>query len=147
TVAEGISRNSTYHAKNFIAKYGNRFSSASEITAKTRTSMANTARNAKGVGIGTSIVGAGIGVLNFKESNKNWGDYGQLGIAFSSSTLTLFGATAPIGIGVGIIDLSGGFDGFYNHLNQQEKFYQSTGGVMVPTTRIPTFIRLKKKLK
>ena len=71
----------------------------------------------------------------------------ELGLGLTSSTLILFGATAPIGIGIGIIDLSGGFDGFYNHLNQQEKFYQSTGGIMVPTTGIPTFIRLKKKLK
>src|SRR5699024_471064 len=144
TVAEGISRNSTYHAKNFIAKYGNRFSSASEITAKTRTSMANTARNAKGVGYGLTIIDVYLSANKFGKSNKNWGNYGELGLGLTSSTLTLFGATAPIGIGIGIIDLSGGFDSFYNHLNQQEKFYQSTGGVMVPTTGIPTFIQLKK---
>ena len=144
TVAEGVYRNSTYYAENFISKYGTRLSSASEITAKTRASMANTARNAKGVGYGMTGVNILLASSKFADSNKNWGDYGELGLGLTSSTLGLFRVTAPIGIGVGIIDLSGGFDGFYNHLNQQEKLYQSTGGIMVPTTGIPTFIRLKK---
>ena len=63
----------------------------------------------------------------------------------SAVALTSYGPTAPIGLGASWVDLAGGFDGFYNHLNQQEQLYNSTGGVILPINYIPTFIQLKKQ--
>jgi hypothetical protein len=96
------------------------------------------------VGYGTSTLGFGFGMYNFAVSDKSWGDYGQLGISLLSSGLTLSGYTAPIGIGIGFIDVAGGFNGFYNYLDTQQHFYNSTGGVMLPVNGIPTFIPLRK---
>jgi hypothetical protein len=97
-----------------------------------------------GVGIGTSFVGAFIGVINFRLSDKSWGDYGQLGMSFLSSGLTCFPATTPVGIVLGVIDITGGFNGFYNYLDENQHLYNSTGLIMIPGTMgIPTFLNLK----
>jgi hypothetical protein len=97
-----------------------------------------------GVGVGTSVFGFFIGGYNFAVSDKSWGDYGQLGISILSSGLTLGGPTTPIGIGIGVMDLAGGFNGFYNYLDTQQQFYNNTGGVMLPVNGIPTFIPIRK---
>jgi RHS repeat-associated protein len=96
------------------------------------------------VGYGTSALGFGFGIYNFAVSDKSWGDFGQLGVSLLSSGLTLSGYTAPIGIGIGFIDVAGGFNGFYNYLDTQQQFYNSTGGVMLPVNNIPYFIPLRK---
>jgi hypothetical protein len=97
------------------------------------------------VGYGTSFVGFGIGLYNFFDTeNKTWGTYGQLGISLLSSGLTLCGYTAPIGIGIGFIDVAGGFNDFYNDLDSQHQFYNSTGGVILLVNGIPSFIPLRK---
>lgn len=96
------------------------------------------------VGYGTSALGFGFGIYNFAVSDKSWGDYGQLGVSLLSSSLTLSGYTAPIGIGIGFIDVAGGFNGFYHYMDTQQQFYNSTGGVMLPVNGIPTFIPLRK---
>ena len=97
---------------------------------KARITTYNLLKLGTGVGYGTSFLGAGIGAVNFALSDKSWGDYGALGISLLSSGLTLSGYTAPIGIGMGFIDLAGGFNGFYNYLDNQQQFYNITGGVM-----------------
>lgn len=97
-----------------------------------------------GVGIGTSIVGAGIGVTNYILSDKSWGDYGQIGISLLSAGLTFGGPTTPIGIGIGFIDVAGGFNGFYNWLDNQQQLYKNTGGVIVSVNGIHTFIPFQK---
>ena len=96
------------------------------------------------VGYGASALGFGFGIYNFTVSDKSWGDYGQLGVSLLSSGLTLSGYTAPIGIGIGFIDVAGGFNGFYNYLDTEQQFYKGTGGVMLPVNGIPTFIPLRK---
>ena len=67
-------------------------------------------------------------------------------MSLTSSTLTVFGATASIGIGIGLIAMGGGFDGFYNHLDKQQVLYENTGGIMLPGLfgGPPTYIQLKK---
>jgi len=97
----------------------------------------------QGLGHGMTATNVIMSHIVYDKSNKQWGDKAKLGVSYTATTLTLFGKTAPIGIGIGIVDFSGGFDGFYNHLNQQEKLYQSTGGIMVPTSGVPIFINFK----
>src|SRR5690554_56334 len=145
TVAEGVNRSSTSHSQNYKAKYGTKTTSNKEITKTTRTSMTKTASRAKGVGYGTAYVGVILGSINFALSDQSWGDYGQLGVSVTSSVLTAFGATAPVGIGMGLVDMGGGFDWLYDHLDNQEKFYNSSGGIMVPgILGMPTYLPLKK---
>ena len=96
------------------------------------------------IGYGTTGVGIIYGSINFAMSDQSWGDYGQLGVSLLSSVLTLGVYTAPIGIGVGLIDVAGGFNGFYNYLDTQQQFYNSMGGVMVPANGIPYYIQLRK---
>ncbi len=90
------------------------------------------ARIGKGLGISTSLLGAGIGIVNFVLSDKSWGDYGQLGVSLLSAGLTLDGITAPAGIGLGIVDAAGGFNSFYNALDIDQQLYKNTGIIMLP---------------
>lgn len=97
-------------------------------------------------GVGTSIVGAGIGFYKFYGTkNKTWGVYGQLGVSLLSSGLTLSGVTAPIGIGIGVVDVFGGFNGFYNYLDNQQQFHNSTGGFLIPINGVPNYFQLNRK--
>jgi hypothetical protein len=100
-------------------------------------------RSIRWAGSGFTLAGGIIGGVNFAMSDKSWGDYGQLGISMLSTGLTLGSATAPIGIGIGVIDAFGGFNGFYNYLDNQQNFYNNTGGIMVPINGIPSFLPLK----
>jgi len=97
-----------------------------------------------GVGLGTSFLGVLMGGYNFAVSDKSWGDYGQLGVSITSSVLTCFPATTPLGIGIGVIDLTGGFNGFYQGLDANQQLYNTAGGVILPINGIPTYIQLKK---
>jgi hypothetical protein len=83
-------------------------------------------------------------VIGFTVSDRSWGDYGQLGVSSLSTGLTLSGATAPIGIGIGFIDVAGGFNGFYNYLDAQQQFYNNTGGLMIYVNGIPNYLQLKR---
>jgi hypothetical protein len=100
-------------------------------------------RTIRGFGTGFTVAGGFIGVVNFGLSDRSWGDYGQLGVSLLSTGLTFGSVTAPIGIGIGLIDTFGGFNGFYNYLDNQQNFYNNTGGIMVPINGIPSFIPLK----
>ena len=100
-------------------------------------------RTIRGIGTGTTILSAGFGIASFMMSDQSWGDYGQLGVSFLSTGLTLGGTTAPIGIGLGAVDAFGGLNGFYNYLDAQQNFYNNTGGILVPVNGFPAFIRLK----
>jgi len=97
-----------------------------------------------GVGVGTSIIGGGMGLYNFYVSDQSWGDYGQLGVSILSSGLTLSGYTAPIGITIGFIDAAGGFNDFYDYLDFNQQFYNDTGAIMLPVNGVPQLIFLKK---
>ncbi|NOX47603.1 MAG: hypothetical protein GXO89_11570 [Chlorobi bacterium] len=100
-------------------------------------------RTIRGIGTGTTILGAGFGIASFMMSDQSWGDYGQLGVSLLSTGLTLSGPTAPIGIGLGAVDAFGGLNGFYNYLDAQQNFYNNTGGILVPINGFPSFIPLK----
>lgn len=132
--------------KNYNAKYGTKTLSASEITKTTRNNMVNTARKAKWTGAGSSFVGIGLSYINFNLSDQSWGDYGRLAVSSTSAGLTIFGSTAPIGIGIGLLDIGGGFDWFYNYLDGQEKIYESSGGHVINPgiPGLPPLIKLKK---
>jgi len=98
------------------------------------------------IGVGTSIIGASIGLFKFiGNENKTWGVYGQLGVSLLSSGLTLNGVTAPVGIVIGGIDAFGGFNGFYNYLDNQQQLYDSTGGLLLPVNGIPYYLQLNRK--
>ncbi len=100
-------------------------------------------RTIRGIGTGITILSAGFGIASFILSDHSWGDYGQLGVSFLSTGLTLSGSTAPIGIGLGVVDTFGGLNGFYNHLDAQQNFYNSTGGIILPINGFSAFISLK----
>lgn len=90
-------------------------------------------------------MGIGLGIIDFGMSDQSWGDYGRLGVSLLSASLTLGSVTAPVGIGMGLIDMGGGFDRFYNYLDNQQQLYNTSGGVMVPlgSTGTPVFVPLK----
>ena len=112
---------------------------------KARITTYNLSKIGTGVGVGTSITGAVMGSINFALSDKSWGDYGQLSISLLSAGLTLGGPTSPIGIGIGVMDLAGGFNGFYNYLDANQQFYNNTGLIMVPNNMgLPVYIKLRK---
>ena len=74
-----------------------------------------------------------------------WGNYGQLGIGYLSAGLTMGGTTAPVGIGIGLVDMVGGFNGFYNYLDNQQHMYNTSGGLMLPgPTGLPVFTPITK---
>jgi RHS repeat-associated protein len=108
-------------------------------------SVANATKYIKPVGYGTTVLGVGFGLYKYSVSDKSWGDYGQLGVSLLSSGLTLSGMTAPIGIGIGVIDLFHGFDGFYNSLDYNQQTYKTTGGVFLPMNGIPYYFQLRRK--
>jgi hypothetical protein len=126
---------------NLSLKY---YASAWTGGSRARITTYNLTKLGKGVGYGTSTLGFGYGIYNFAVSDKSWGDYGQLGVSLLSSGFTLSGYTAPIGIGIGFIDVMGGFNSFYNFLNAQQQFYNSTGGIILPVNSNSTFIQLRK---
>jgi len=97
-------------------------------------------------GYGTSLLGFAFGTYDFAVSDKSWGDYGQLGISFLSSGLTVCPATTPVGIGIGVIDLAGGFNGFYQGLDLNQQLYNSTGFIYFPGYNgIPSLVKLKQR--
>ncbi len=98
----------------------------------------------KPLGYGTSFVGFGIGIARFAISDYSWGDYGQLGVSFLSSGLTISPYTAPFGIAIGVVDMFDGFNGFYNYLDNQEQFYNSTGGLILQINQYPVFIPITR---
>jgi hypothetical protein len=107
-------------------------------------SFGNATKLIRPIGVGTSITGALIGTYKFSnKENKTWGAYGQLGISYISSGLTLFEITAPVGIVIGTVDTFGGFNGFYNYLDNQQQLYNTTGYFMMPINGIPSYIKLK----
>ena len=81
----------------------------------------NLSKLGTGFGYGTSFISAGIGITNFILSDKqHWSDYGRLLISLTSATLTCFPATTGVGIGLGVADAAGGFNGFYNYLDANQ---------------------------
>ncbi len=98
----------------------------------------------KPLGYGTSAIGFIVGTYKFSVSNQSWGDYGQLGVSFLSSGLTISPYTAPFGIAIGAVDMFGGLNGFYNYLDNQEKFYNSTGGLILQINQYPVFIPITR---
>lgn len=74
----------------------------------------------------------------------NEGQGGKLGVSLTSAGLSVFAYTAPIGLTIGFIDIAGGFNGFYNYLDNQHEFYKTTGGVMLPINGIPNYLRFKR---
>ena len=95
------------------------------------------------IGVGTAIVGAFIGTVDFTLSDKSWGDYGQLGVSLLSAGLTLDGFTAPAGIGIGLFDAGGGFNSFYNYLDLNQQLYNGTGGLILPINGVPQYFQIK----
>lgn len=99
-------------------------------------------RFVKGVGYGFTLVNSGVGIYKFVSSDKSWGDYGQLGISILTTGLILDPYTSLVGMGLGAVDMFGGFNGFYNFLDTQQNFYNKTGMIFIPGN-FPVFIRLK----
>ena len=62
------------------------------------------------------------------------GDYGALGVSMFSSGLTLTPEpiTTVIGLGIGVIDATGGFNSFYGYLDSTQSIYNATGQVYLP---------------
>ncbi len=99
------------------------------------------------VGQRISIAGAGVsGIEFFTTENKTWGSYGKFGVGLLSAGLTYFPEpiTTGIGMGIGAIDLFGGFNGFYQTLDINQNLYNSAGLLMLPSNLHGfTIIRVK----
>jgi hypothetical protein len=82
----------------------------------------------QGVSFTSGIISAGEFSLT---ENKTWVSYFKLGIGILSSGLTYTPEpiTTVIGIYIGVTDLMGGLNGFYNFLDKQEQRYSGTGGL------------------
>jgi hypothetical protein len=102
------------------------------ISGNFSTPVKHSLRTISRVGQGVSFTSGIISVGEFSlTENKTWGSYGKLGIGILSSGLTYTPEpiTTVIGISIGLTDLMGGFDGFYNFLDKQEQRYSGTGGL------------------
>lgn len=56
-------------------------------------------------------------------------------------------ATTPVGIGMGVIDATGGFNDFYQYLDYNQTLYNETGLIVIPSLpnySVPMFLQLKK---
>jgi hypothetical protein len=87
------------------------------------------------IGQGLSIFSAAVSVGEFAiYSNGSWGSYGKMGIGVLSAGLTYTPEpiTTALGIGISLIDVSGGFNGFYNWLDDQQMLYENYGVLMLP---------------
>jgi hypothetical protein len=78
------------------------------------------------VGVGTSIVS---GVLSVRKYNSieipTWGDKTELGVGITSAILSVIPHTTFLGIGIGLIDVAGGFDPLYDLMNVNENLYKN----------------------
>ena len=85
------------------------------------------------IGVGTSAVIGFISVANyFSITNPTWGDNAQLTVGITSSVLSAIPVTTYLGVSLGLIDVAGGFDGWYNDWNNAEIMYNKTGIAVLP---------------
>jgi RHS repeat-associated protein len=86
------------------------------------------------VGVGASIVS---GVLSVRKYNSidipTWGDKTELGVGITSSTLSAIPQTTLLGIGIGLIDVAGGFDFLYDLMNVNENLYKNQNMLLLPS--------------
>lgn len=59
-------------------------------------------------------------------------DKTQLTVGITSSILSTVPFTTYVGVGIGLIDVAGGFNGWYNAWNNAETLYETTGGTILP---------------
>jgi len=105
----------------------------------------------KGAGIGAKYVGyAGISVslyINYRRALKDpsWGNWGRAGVSTISGGLSIVfpGPGTLAGLGISVIDASGGFDKFYDFLDANQKLYNDTGYILYPFNSIMYPINLK----
>ena len=86
------------------------------------------------LGRGVNITGSLYTGAEFLASNKTWGDYGRLGVSGLSASLSALPepVTTVFGLSIGYTDAAGGFDDFYNFLDVNQSFYNSTGRIYIP---------------
>jgi hypothetical protein len=83
-------------------------------------------RTIRGIGRGTAIMNSFIMTGQFLTSDRSWGDYGKLGVGFISTGLTFTPEpiTTGVGVGIGAMDMLGGFNSFYEWLDYMDRKYE-----------------------
>ncbi len=85
------------------------------------------------IGTSTSIVGGSLSIFRYSMiENPTWGDKTELGIGITSSVLSAIPYTTYLGIGIGIVDVSGGFGGLYDYMNMNEQLFNNSGFILIP---------------
>jgi hypothetical protein len=85
------------------------------------------------IGVGISVTSGILSIYRYSMiENPTWGDRTELGIGITSAILSSIPYTTYVGIGIGLVDIAGGFDGFYNFMDMNESLYNSSGTVIMP---------------
>ncbi len=72
--------------------------------------------------------------------NPTWGNYGRLTVSLGTTGLNVIPYGGPMAsFIVSSIDAGGGFNNFYNSLDQSQAFYMQTGIVILPNFITPGF--------
>jgi len=111
------------HALKMINKYMARYGQLSSKYMNNLNFAGKVVSSANTAGSHLSFISAGLGFYEFSQTNKNWGDYGKLGITLSSSALTYTPEpiTTVFGITLGIVNATRGFQNEYDYLNTIEQ--------------------------
>lgn len=89
---------------------------------------------------GTSVVSGVVSIAVYLSiDNPSWGDKAQLTVGLASSVLSAIPPTTYLGVSIGMVDVFGGFDGWYDAWNSSEKIYNSYGVAILPITYPGTF--------
>jgi len=85
------------------------------------------------VGVGTSIMSGAISIAIYSTiNNPKWGDKAQLGVGITSSVLSAVPYTTYLGVGMGLADVAGFLNIWYDAWNNAETMYKTTGVTILP---------------
>ncbi len=85
------------------------------------------------MGVGTSIASGFVSVVAYMSiENPTWGNKAQLAVGLTSSVLSAIPYTTYVGVGIGLTDVAGGFNGWYNAWNSSEIMYNTVGWTVLP---------------
>ncbi|MBN1924599.1 MAG: hypothetical protein JW798_02080 [Prolixibacteraceae bacterium] len=85
------------------------------------------------IGVGTSVTSGILSLYKYSTiKNPTWGNKTELGIGLTSATLSAIPQTTYLGIGIGLIDVAGGFNGLYYFMDMNEILYKQHNMLLIP---------------
>jgi len=113
TVENALKNRQYVHTNGKIYKQG--FRGNQYVSSKSVANSINTAKFARNLGRGMTLVGAGISLYQFGSSNQTGADYARLTGAALITGSAFIPVVGPfISVGLGVADSFGTFDGIYN---------------------------------